>query len=389
MPSYTPIQCCRCKFRVFTVILLLAFSCKNSKNGYISPGNPIVIKLDSNTKHHSLASSIDSLCAISLETVDSSVISDASSVTRIVRKGNRIFVLDDKFAAVKVFDSTGKYLFSLGKLGLGKGEFLRIEDIQYYSSHNSLLVLSSRPSKLSEFALDGALIRDSELDFWATGFALLPENSRLFYVNQDKSEISGGENILVTNSANEVESKLFDMPKNISTVVKISGGLYSTGGNIYFNPAFSNNYYLMSGDSAKTAFKIDYGPKNIPIDAREDNIYRALDKFGFQFDTFIKLKDFIGFNYNDRQMASAFVNIHSGDILTSDVRNDSLNVIFSNSMFECDGKLFMILDLNRLSGFLERNSKLIEKRFPRVFSETKAGKIHQNPILLTFTIKSA
>ena len=68
---------------------------------------PTVINLDSTASSYSLASLVDSVKAIGLETIDSSVISDAYSVKRVIYKNDKFFIFDQKFFSIKVFDSKG------------------------------------------------------------------------------------------------------------------------------------------------------------------------------------------------------------------------------------------------------------------------------------------
>lgn len=373
---------------IIVLIAILTASCDKIKNGYIAKSTPVVINLDSGASHYSLASLVDSVKAVNLETIDSSIISDAYSVKRIIYKDNKFFVFDQKFFSIKVFDSKGKYLYDLGRLGVGKGEFLHLEDIEFNFPHNLLMVLSNRPMKILAFTFDGQLVKEENLDFFSSEFAFPSADARIFYVNQNKSDLSDNKNILLTDSNNVVKGRMFDYPKNITSVVNLSGGLYSTDKGIYFNSAFSDTFYTIAGDTAKPAFKTNYGPKNIPAGLREDELYKNLKNFSFQCATFAKYKDYIGFNYQRNTRSSAFFNTRSGKIVTSDILSDSLNTLFANSMFENDGKLMMILDINRLSGFLQRNSKIIQQRFPDLYTHIHIQKTQQNPILLTFTLKA-
>jgi hypothetical protein len=370
-----------------TSFLLSICSCNLIKDGHIIEGKAIVINLDSEATHLSISDFVDSLKTIELQTTDSSVISDAFSVNRIIVKDNKYFVLDDRYMSVKAFDSTGRFLFSVGKLGVGKGQFSTIEDLQYYSPHGSLMVLCTQPRKLAEFDLNGKLLREQPLDFWATGVAFPSDNSRIFYINQNKSEISADKNVLLTDSNNTVNARLFDLPKNITVVDKISGGLYSTGSGNYFNPAYTNTYYSITTDTAAPVISVNYGARNIPPGIKESDLYQNLTKFGFQNNTFVKTNSFIGFNYHGSGRSAAFVDLRSGKLITSNVQRDSLNSLFTGSVFDCDGRFIMVLDVNRLPPFLKRNADLIHKRYPDFHAALDTKKLHRNPVLLLFALK--
>lgn len=372
---------------VIISILIEASSCNRIKDGNIEPGTPVVISLESGTKHYSLASMVDDVEAVRLETSDNSTISDPVNIKRIIYKDDRFFVFDQRFFAIKVFDRKGRYLYDICKLGLGKGESMHIEDIELNYANNALIVLSNRPVKIMTYTLDGRLIKEENLDFFSSGFAMPSADSRIFYVNQNKSDLAAAKNILLTDTANGIKCRMFDFPKNIYSVTSLSGGLYSTDQGVFFNPAFSDTIYTINGDTARPAFRIDHGNKGIPPGMTENEIYKNFNRVSFQSTTFNKYQDLICFNYLNGGLSTAFFNTRSGNLATSDITMDSLNVLFSNSVFENNGKLTMILDLNRLSGFLQRNAKTIQQRYPNLYAQVTIPRTKQNPLLLNFTVK--
>jgi hypothetical protein len=250
------------------------------------------------------------------------------------------------------------------------------------------MVLSNRPLKISTFTLGGQLVKEEDLDFFASQFAFPSANSRIFYINQNKSELSDNKNLLFTDSNNNVKSRMFNYAPNITSVINLSGGLYSTDQGVYFNPAFSDTFYVIDGDTAKPAFEPNYGSKNIPPGLSDHKILQNFRQFNFPCATFAKFGDYIGFNYyNNSNRSLAFFNTHSRKLITSDFKSDSLNVLFSNYLFENDGKLMVLLDINRLSGFIMRHAGEIQRRFPDLYSHLSIKKTQQNPVLLTFTLE--
>jgi hypothetical protein len=374
-------------FYLILPILAGTSSCFKIKNGVIGQATPLAIRLDSTAKHYSLASLIDSVEAIKLETTDSSAISDPINIKRIIYKDDKFFVFDQRYFAIKVFDRAGKYLYDICKLGLGPGESMHIEDIELDNSHNLLMVLSNRPVKLLTYTLNGHLVKEENLDFFSSALAMPSAGSRIYYVNQNQSELSTSKNLLITDASNQLKCRIFDFPKNIYSTTSVSGGLYSTDQGIYFNPAFSDTIYTITGDTARAAFIIDHGSRSIPPGMTENEIYKDYKNLSFQSVTFGKFRDLVCFNYLDRGISAAFFNTRSGNLATSDTRLDSLNLLFSNSVFENNGKLTMILDLNRLSGFLQRNANAIKQRYPELYAHLSIPKGKQNPLLLNFTVK--
>lgn len=371
-------------FYYISIFFCLMLSCRGKEKGYIANGTPIMINLDSSIKHYSLVDYIDSPYLVTLDTCKESILSEAWGIQKVIYKEGKYFILDGKYMAIKVFDTMGRYLYSIGSLGMGKGEFVRVDNMEYYPSHNSLMVLCNRPSKICEYALDGHLIKDSGLDFFSTDFAFPSESERIFYVNQNVNEVSGRKNILFTDSSNNIESRIFELPRRLTGTIKFSGGLYSTGQDIYFNPAFSSVFYSIINDTAMPAFEVTYGAKSIPMGITMDSVMMNLSKYSFQYGTFIKTPDYVGFNYRSSYVSTAFFNLHSKDVLIADKGLDSLNTLFANLMFQNGPYCIMVLDMRRLSGFLKRNAKAIQQRFPAIYSQIAAKSTYPNPALLIF-----
>ncbi|WP_315823541.1 6-bladed beta-propeller [Paraflavitalea speifideaquila] len=194
------------------LVVLVLMSCNQARKGYIGADIPVVINLSTEIKHASLATYIDSVRLVPLEVNDNAIISSPSGIHKILYKENKYFLLDDKYMAIKVFDSTGKYLYNMGSLGVGKGQFSRVEDMEYNPVHHSILVLCNNPCKMIEFSLNGVLLREVRLEFWATSFAIASSNAWIFYVNQNNSKVSEDKNMILSDSNGIVQDLLFDLP---------------------------------------------------------------------------------------------------------------------------------------------------------------------------------
>lgn len=375
----------------FFLTLCLTTSCSEDKTGYISNTSPTIIYLDSITKQYSLSNYIDSLTTINLDTAKEALISEAFSIGKVIFNDNKYFILDSKYMSIKVFDSTGHYLYNIGKLGKGRGEFIRLEDIVYYPYHNSLMVLCNNPSKLAEFTLDGKIIKDQLLNFWATGVSFPSNNSRIFYVNQNESELSKGKNILLTDSSNNLNARLFDQPKNISATIKFSGGLYYTNlKETYFNPAFSNIWYLLRSDTAIPAFETNFGKKSIPAGIEQSKLLKELNNFNYPLASFLQNGTYLALNYSsNNNSVAAFYNPSSKKIITSEPALDSLNMLFDNTMFEYRGKYIMPIDLKRVYDFIKKNAIAVRNKFPDLYLSLTSRKNKPGSIaLLIFKVRA-
>jgi hypothetical protein len=236
--------------------------------------------------------------------------------------------------------------------------------------------------------LDGRLKLDKGLDFYATAVAFPSPNRRIYYVNQNTSDLSGDKNLLFADSLNRIQDRLFDLPQNIRSTIQFSGGLFSVNGEVYINPAFCDTFFSILNDTVRPAFKISYGKKDVPYNISETFLMNHLGDFSFQYGTFVKTRDYIGFNYRSDYVSTAYYGINSRHILVSDKKMDSLNVLFANSIFQANDTCIAVLDMQRLSGFISRHLDDIRARLPTVYRNLILGKTYKNPVLLIFKLKS-
>ncbi len=170
--------------------------------------------------------------------------------------------------------------------------------MEYNVRRNSLEVLCNHPSKLSEFSLEGRLLKETLLSFFSTAFVNTFNNSKIFYDNQNKNFISGDYDLIFTDSACKVAKRDFIIPKNIKNTIAFSGGLYHLNNDkeIFFNPAFSEKYFKIINDTLISMYKIDFGIIKDVSQMSENYILNNLAKLKFQLNTLVITNEFIGFN---------------------------------------------------------------------------------------------
>ncbi len=366
-------------------LFCLLFSCKH-KRGVIIVSNPIEIDILNEKKHISLIDNIDSLRILKLETIPKSLLSGGWSIQRIIYLEDKFIILDGKFMVIKVFDKNGKYLYDFGELGNNHGQFIRIEDIQYNEFNNTIMVLCNNPRKIIEFNLKGTVLKESSIYFFATSFVIQSPNSFIFYINKNHSPLSARKELLKTDSTFNVIWTLIDSDTSINTTIKFSGGLFKVNNQIWFSQALKETYYLIQGDSIIPKFKINYRNKKLPENFKEEELFQEIDKYGFQYNTFFYNSDYIGFNFFNKEIYSAFYNLKNELIIMSDPKKDSLNFLFNNLFFQNGSQIICVIEPDRYKDFLVRNEKLINNRFPTLkplFSELDTKR---NPTLLLFKL---
>lgn len=89
---------------------------------------------------------------IYLDTASHAMISE---ISKLVVYDDKIIILDKKARRqILVFNKSGEYLYSIGKMGLGPGEYTYIRDFTYSSKDNLLFILDSQTRKIHKYQLN-------------------------------------------------------------------------------------------------------------------------------------------------------------------------------------------------------------------------------------------
>lgn len=99
---------------------------------------------------------IDSCVFIPLETTDASLL---GNINQIEFCDGKYFVFDERRDAIKVFNSTGKFLFDIGKKGDAPGEYISINSFFINKKDNKVGISDPLKLAIHEYSLDGEYIQ--------------------------------------------------------------------------------------------------------------------------------------------------------------------------------------------------------------------------------------
>ncbi|MCK9305839.1 MAG: 6-bladed beta-propeller, partial [Bacteroidales bacterium] len=139
------------------ILINLCFSLLFSCSGDSSSGKENIIDVENALKNFCVgnlgdyASNID---YIRLETNDSSVL---GNITDIFLEKGLLFIADDKDVC-RIFDSNGKYIRSINRIGRGPEEYLSIRDM-YVSSKTGNIMIMDHSGVITEYSMYGDFIR--------------------------------------------------------------------------------------------------------------------------------------------------------------------------------------------------------------------------------------
>jgi len=371
----------------YLLFFCVIISCKKTKENRISESNPAIINLSPSSTHFSITDAVQINKVINLESTDSSTISSDYNIKRVLIDKGKLYIMDGKYMSIKVFDTTGKYLHDIGSLGNRYGQFTNLQNIALYPYHHTLWALCNTPRKIIEFSLDGKALREINIPFFASDLGFENDNSLYFFINQNTNDASGKKNILATDSNLNVRERLFDLPVRRKSGILFAGGIYTIDSTLYYNPPLTRTIYILKNDSAKAAYKIDFGNDNAPNDFSDDSLDYYLANRCLLTQNFIKSNNYLGFSYLKKGHKLSFFNTQTKKLFTTDPNLNQMDVLFNNSIFQSDGQLMMLCNSNSFSEFLKKNADIIKRQYPPLYKKLILRKAHDNPTIIFFTLK--
>lgn len=111
-------------------------------------------------------------------------------VSKLLFTKDRILIMNWFAKTIFVFNTEGKYLFSLEAQGKGPGEFERLEDFEVNEASGSVYAFDDINQKVIAYSLiDGKFLKEQRLDFFFAAHLTLVENNWFLYErfnNNDK-----------------------------------------------------------------------------------------------------------------------------------------------------------------------------------------------------------
>lgn len=157
---------------IFVVLALLLSSCKRNLNN----DDVFVIKVDNIDKSEfDWLSLVDVKNIIPLEITDKSLLGLAQ---KCLVRNERVLFLDYKMKTVFVFDSDGRFLFSIDSQGGGDKEYIELMDVNFNYDNTQIVILDHK-SLLFYDAKDGHFLKKMDFD-------LSTSHSFYKFVNIDK-----------------------------------------------------------------------------------------------------------------------------------------------------------------------------------------------------------
>jgi hypothetical protein len=210
----------------------------------------------------------DSITYIPLETTAEATI---SSIDKIEFEDSLFFILDKRANTVWFYNSFGKYLHNIHKVGQGPGEYISICDFQYDRWNKSLFVLDRENRKIISYDIYGNIKNTINLIVTAEQFSLLGDNKILLYtrgrdiyMSKDKDEY--GYNFFLVDHYGTILDKFFEYNEFVDNLMGRT--VFASNGNESWVHYGNNDtiYSFKNNGSLIAKYLFDFGTHRIPIE---------------------------------------------------------------------------------------------------------------------------
>ena len=259
-------------------------------------------------------------------------------ITHLKISNDQIFVKDNIFNGVYVFDKKGSYMYKLHQFGQGPGEYLQISDFIIDEQSNTIEILDTRSRKIFIYDLNSfSFIKDIPISLNVA--SVLAKKDNMYYLGSkglrniinDKPTNS---NIIAFNPNTGQYKPLFDKlrPDNEHQALDFSNPYTINSQNEIFVSIMWQNYlYKIEDEQISPIFLIDAGKHDIPDDIKEGSydqkhnyLYSSSssnDKYwGFKMQMFEET-NFIFASTKGKDI-HYYIRFNGSDFFTNKIQND-------------------------------------------------------------------
>lgn len=235
------------QFTLATLIVLSLFGCAKEKVLDYEVAEPIDIDM-SNDNQAEISERLQIEDVLILETTEESLI---GNIDKIIQKEDRIYILDRLVAkALFVFDAKGTFLYKIGNVGKGPGEFLSPND--FVVDTDEIKILCDATYKVITFNKSGSFVLETKIPHPILNFHPYSKGVT-FFENKPVSDFA-----IWIEKEGELVGKFIE--KNNESIVINPGasGFKSNGEVVTIRPYQSNVIYEIKDDLFKPKFSLNF-----------------------------------------------------------------------------------------------------------------------------------
>ncbi|MFW6275088.1 MAG: 6-bladed beta-propeller [bacterium] len=184
-------------------------------------------------------------------------------VNKILVYNDIFYVLDKSSKQIFVFDMSGKFIQKIGVYGRGPGEYIRLNDFIVDTSRNRILTLDSYQRKILMYDLtDGKSLGEIKLDFWATNFTMVGNNTLFFFMKNTYFQNYENYSLVSLNLKDLSKKEYFLEIDEYNVTLSYHYSMYKSN-NVYYCPYLKDVVYEIEEDGVIPAVKFNFGDHKI------------------------------------------------------------------------------------------------------------------------------
>jgi hypothetical protein len=188
-----------------------------------------------------------------------------STIDKVCLYKNKLFLLDRKLSSLNCYDSTGRFLLSYGKLGLGINEYKKLTDFDIDSTNGEIIIYSRPNQSIYRYDLENGMFKKRLLlQLFGSGICNLENGKLLLYVNYCQNRNYLAANAILVNEKGRVEKNYFRFDsQNQDVDFENTGFISKSSGNVFFSNAFCDTVYKFKDNDFTPYMSFDFGDDSI------------------------------------------------------------------------------------------------------------------------------
>lgn len=371
------------KYIIAILLLYITTSC-NFTNQDLYNNSVDIVKVDPDKAEEIKVSDIiDSIRYLSLENTTESLLGEIKKIESV---NSEFYVLDSRTNRVLRFDSDGKYLNQIGRMGQGPGEYIKVSDFNIDKDKKYLFLLDRESRRILNYSINGEFISSYPIKVMAAQFISQNDGFWLF---------TGGSDHYTKNKSKDLDYNLFFTDKN-NTIKNRYCSFDPSHGNIIVNNVFDvdyiNNSVLFRYGVSDTIYEVkekcspkyyvDFGKSKLPKENIKENSNKS------EYAKILNIKHFgenLFINYSFKNRIYSTLKTKNKFTNCSFIENDLDETSFA--LFEpikiIDNKMYFIKPSDELIDSYKQDTILLKSTYNTKTSIT----LESNPVIVIAYLK--
>ncbi len=362
------------KITLILLIISVLYSCTRENKANLD--NLEIYPLREKKREIKLNQLFSNFDFISLETTDEAII---GNISKLIFNDDNIFILDNSQAKkIFIFNTNGKFIRTIGKIGKGPGEYTNIEDFTIDKATGNIVILAY-PSMVLIYNTEGAFIKQKKLSDEALLWNIGSYQNGFICSSNHQSVLKGDNAFLLFNYTNDfkLKSRSINVLSHQAAVPPlISNPLLNYQNQVAYFDFHTSSLYLGANTSNMKRIHFNFEGKNVPeeVYASSQEFFMNQNKYSFFADLVLTKDKILSRFASEGKLYVLIINLS-----TFNTSVYEYNDWFPRLLFYNDGIIYS--SMSALQFKEDYRSKIEEKGSIYPINE------NSNPVILMFNEK--